>query len=302
MDVCICGQGLSNIGTPGCEPIGGIAKKLIITALTGDDGVRNRILLDDTLDETYFSDFVNQTDASKRWLPTPLVENVEDIRDESIKQALNSGSALFVQQGIRNFTAVLTRESSVLLGKLEAVRCFEVGVYVVDKNGNLHGNISSDKLYLEPIPIDSGSWDPILVKATDAEVQMIQLNYAFSSLAKDADLRMILASEIVDFQLLSLKGLLDVNVAVSAIIATAFLAKLTLDYGSAKNPILVKKWITGDFTLFNETTSLAVVVVASEAPDGSYTLTYIAQTAADVLTLSATKTGFEIPDTTIIAV
>ena len=302
MDVCICGQGLSNIGTPGCEPIGGIAKKLIITALTGDDGVRNRILLDDTLDETYFSDFVNQTDASKRWLPTPLVENVEDIRDESIKQALNSGSALFVQQGIRNFTAVLTRESSVLLGKLEAVRCFEVGVYVVDKNGNLHGNISSDKLYLEPIPIDNGSWDPMLVKATDAEVQMIQLNYAFSSLAKDADLRMILASEIVDFQLLSLKGLLDVNVAVSAIIATAFLAKLTLDYGSAKNPILVKKWVTGDFTLFNETTSLAVVVVASEAPDGSYTLTYIAQTAADVLTLSATKSGFEIPDTTIIAV
>ena len=46
----------------------------------------------------------------------------------------------------------------------------------------------------------------------------------------------------------------------------------------------------------------AVVVVVAESPDGSYTFTYIAQTAADVLTLSATKVGFEFPDIEIIAV
>jgi len=70
--------------------------------------------------------------------------------------------------------------------------------------------------------------------------------------------------------------------------------KVTNDYGSGLTDSAVTGLATADFSAFNDTTVLAVVVTVAETVDGTYTLTYVAQTALDLVTFKILPvSGFE---------
>jgi len=296
-DACQCNLGFENTGVPNCQPIAQVAKKLIVVPLYANDGTRNQIDLTATLDAAYFSALINNTDSTKRFYPLPLIDNVEDVRADSITETLNSGQEIFVQKGTRTFTGVLVRQSSVFYSKIDNLRCFEFGIFVVDKSGNIIGSIDADDATkLNPIQVDQNTWNPILVKTTDTTVQKVQINFAWSSVEEDGNLRIIEASEI-DTNALNLSGLLDVNSVISAISTTGFTNTMTLDYGSAVNKIAVEGWVASDFSLYNNTTAAAVVITSTtESSAGVYDFIIPAQTSADNLTLSGQKDGYEMPD------
>lgn len=286
--VCSCGTiGFENTGTPSCQTIMSVTRKLIFVPYFDDSGAINSIAYSPSpaLDKAWF-DAKTTADKDKRWYPTPLIDNVVDERAESITEGLDSGKEIFIQEGQRTFSGVMINQTPEFLGKLKSMKCGAVGVFVVDKLGNIIGSENSDKTALNPIRIDENTFDPILVKTTDTTTSKIQVNFTYSDIEADEDLKMILSSEM-SYDALLLRGLLDINSSATTGTTTSFTTVLTLDYGSALNPKKVEGLVLADFALYNNTTVSSVAIsTVTESPAGTYQVDYPAQTASDVVVLS----------------
>jgi hypothetical protein len=260
--------------------------------LVANDGTLNYIDLTAALPT--WNDLINKNDASKRWFPTPIFENVELPKADSQFEEANSGRMVFLRQGKRSFSGELWAEDSspTLLSKLQNNRCVDFGVYIVDVNGNLIGSKVNDGLY--PIPVDNPSFDPKYMFATDSTTSKIMVAFDFERLFDEGTMYMITPTEAnVNFN--DLNGLIDVNFLNDTIASTSITFDARFDYGTALNPIIYQGATAGtDWALFNNTTSLAVTpLTITESPAGTYVITYAAQTAGDSLTLSVAKDGYD---------
>jgi len=288
---CDCNVSLSNTGTPNCESIANVAKKLYYFNTFAADGTRNGIDTTVTLDQAYLDAKINEADATKRFYPLVDMENVTDEAADSAFEEAPSGTKAFIKEGVRSFVGEFWKQSPTFLGQIKSARCTDISVIYVDADGNIIGSCDDGGDVLYGIRVDKNSWDAKLVKATDATVQKVPLAFDYSQAEKDENLQMILASE-TDADWLGAKGLLDVNAEYSAISTTGFVAKLTYKYGSkiTKNPDV--GLVLGDFTLFNVTSSLAVTITSVvEDPNGTYTFVIPAQSSSDVLRLTPSKAG-----------
>ena len=286
---CNCNMGLSNTGRPNCVPIQSVTSKMIMVPLKDSTGADNYIDLSSALPT--WSTLINEADASKRWFPLPVFENVELPKADSTFDEANSGRMVFIRQGKRSFSGELWAEDSspTLLGKLQNNRCVDFGVYLIDVNGNLVGSKVGEGLY--PIPVDNPSFDPKLMFATDTTVQKIMVAFDFDRLFDESTMYMITPTEAgVNFN--TLEGLIDVNVTNAVKTTTTLTFDAVLDYGTALNPIKFIGAVSADFDLLNETTGLAVTVTAVENTDGNYTLTFTAPTTGNAMELTIAKTGF----------
>jgi hypothetical protein len=293
--VCNCEVGLSNTGLPNCAPIADVTKRIILVPIFANDGTRNEYeVATTTFNQVFFDGKINEADASKRWFPLPDIENIEDVRADAILETLNSGKNIFVQQGIRSFLGLIIKQSPEYLSQLEAATCVKFGALVIDKKGNLIGNGASKAGYLRPIQIDNNTWYPRLIKATDTEVQKIQLGFEWDINEQDSNIRMVSANDIA-IDLFDLRGLLDVyGTTPTAISTTGFTITLETFFGSMKDKVEVVGLLLADFDLYNVTDSLAVTILTvTENPDGTYAFTFAAQTSGDVLKLSVDKNGFD---------
>jgi len=290
---CNCNAGLSNTGRPGCVPIQSVTASLIMVPLKDNSGVLNGIDLNSAL--PVWNDLINEADASKRWFPLPSFENVELPKADSQFEEANSGRMAFLRQGKRSFSGELWGDDSTptLLDKLNAGRCVNFGIYIVDVNGNLIGSKSNGYLY--PIPVDEQSWDPRFMFATDSTVQKIMLGFDFERLFDEGTMYMITADEAgVDFNALS--GLIDVNlVEVSQVSTTTLVFDASFDYGTALNPIVLQGAVLADFALYDNTAGSSLTIDAiNEGPNGTYTIVQGANlfTPNNEYTLSLSKEGF----------
>jgi hypothetical protein len=282
-------MGLSNTGRPNCVPIQSVTSKMIMVPLKDSTGADNYIDLTTALPT--WSTLINEADASKRWFPLPVFENVELPKADSTFDEANSGRMVFIRQGKRSFSGELWADDSspTLLGKLQNNRCVDFGVYLIDVNGNLVGSKVGEGLY--PIPVDNPSFDPKLMFATDTTVQKIMVAFDFDRLFDESTMYMITPTEAgVNFN--TLEGLIDVNVTNAVKTTTTLTFDAVLDYGTALNPIKFIGAVSADFDLQNLTTGLAVTVTAVENTDGNYTLTYTAPTTGNSMELTIAKTGF----------
>jgi hypothetical protein len=262
--------------------------------LKDNDGVLNGIDLSAPLPT--WNSLINEADASKRWFPIPVFENVELPKADSQFEEANSGRMAFLRQGKRSFSGELWGEDSTptLLGKLKAGRCVAFGIYIIDVEGNLVGSKSNGYLY--PIPVDEQSWDPRFMFATDSTVQKIMLGFDFYRLFDESTMYMITADEAgVDFN--SLSGLIDVNLTeVSQVSTTTLVFDANFDYGTALNPIVYQGAdAPTDWSLYNNTAAASVTIDGiAEAPNGTYTITQSVNllVPGDSYTLSVSKDGF----------
>lgn len=287
---CKCDLGLSNTGKPNCVTLQSVTSKLVLVPLKDSTGAKNYLDLATTINEATFTALINQADSSKRWFPLGLFENVEMAKADSTFEEAPSGRKVFIKQGKRSFAGELWNETPQLLGKIQDNRCVDFGVYVVDVNGNLIGSKVGTKLY--PIPVDNESFEAKLMFATDSTAQKVMVAFDFYRLFDESTLWLVTADEAsLDFN--NLEGLLDVNMAFASITATGAVATLTLDYGTAINPIKVKGLVKADLALYNVTSSSSVTITtATESADGVYTLVFPSQTSASTLRLSLVKNGY----------
>jgi hypothetical protein len=290
---CKCNVGLGNTGTPSCEPIATVAKKLVVVPTYDDSGVKNSITIGDTLDDAYLTSKINAVDASQRWFPLPIMENVTQERADSITETSGSGKIAFIREGARSFFGEMWKQSPTFLGKLKEARCTDISVYVVDADGNVIGSCPSDDGKLYPIAVDKDSWDVKMGSATDSTVQKVTLGFNWSDSEKDEYVSMITEDDYT-FDVLNSKGLLDVSSVNSNEALTGFTVNLNTAYGSKATPIKVKGLIITDFTLaeLSPTPGAIVITSVTESADGVYDFVIPAATSADVLELTPSKDGY----------
>lgn len=296
--VCACSNTLANTGSPSCDPVARVTRKLIIVNMFQDDGTENEIDLSTaTLNEAFFTALRDQVNGDQRWYPLAPLDNVENTAEDSVYESLNSGRNLKVQNGARSFMGVMVEASAAYLGQLEDIGCGTIGAYIVDLSGNLVGNGGSTAGKLKPIKIDSNTWDATIIPATDTTVQKVQLKFEWDRKEQDSNLRMILKVDMANADLIGLNGLFDVlgkdlaltsTTNISAILFSKF-GTLIGDVYSAK----VEGLTAAQITVRNTTTSSDIVPSAVvESPNGTYTITMAAQTSADIMKLKVIKSGF----------
>jgi len=296
MGACPCNVSFGNTGKANCEPIQDVTAKLIFVRTFADDGTKNAIPVGTEVDDAYITARLNDPDVSKRWYPSRRLVSVEDVRGDNTTESID-GVDYITDKGQRTFVGFSPKTDSVYLGKIAQGECGQFSVFTVDKSNRIIGETSTDGLNLYPVAIEEGTYYTRLVKTTQATVQKTEIGFTYSILANDADLRMILATG----DILGATGLLDVNAANSGESTTGFVSVLTLDYGYYGANLAVVGWLLADFALYNVTQDTAVVITSvTEAPDGTYTFVIPAQTAADELTLTGVKDGFELESTILI--
>jgi len=288
---CKCDVGLSNTGTA-CTPLQAVARQYILTPKFKADGTLNKLDITSTLNTAFWTSQVNAT-AEERWYPLPRVQNVTDEKGDNIVQSFNDGSTAFIAEGARTVVGFLPGQAPHLVGQINDARCSEIAMYVIDKDGNLIGKCIEDG-FLHPICLEDDTISATYVK-NDASATVSGVNIAFTwSLdEKDENMSMIKVDEMTD-GVAGIKGLLDIKSSYANISTTGFDVTLTVDgYGTKLTPQLVKGLVAGDFALFNVTDSLSVTILtATESPDGTYAITFAAQTSADVLRLTPSKDGY----------
>lgn len=299
---CSCATSPANTGYPSSQDIIAVGVKLIFVPTFDKDGNRNHIAATDTIDQAYLDGKINNVDPLSRWYPVGDFRDVVDERADPTTQTFNDNSAVITQQGLRSFAGLLINFSSRYQAKLQTLFCQRVSVYYVDVCGNLIGSISSDGTKLYPVRVADATIDPRLVKASGPNVGHINLMFNISQIEQDKNLRMIRQSDVsADF--LSAEGLRDVTATLSGPTTTELVAALEYQFdgfstGGASRVTPLNGWVTADFNLYNVTTASAVTIdTLTEAPLGTYTLGFVAQTSADVLRLRSAKNGFWFEET-----
>lgn len=304
MSLCSCDVSLQNTGSPSCSPIMGVAANFILVPLIANDGTFNYIDPTATLNDAYFTALINEADDSKRWYPTGKLKNVTTDRADPILETFEDGSSVFIRDGIRNFTAMIIKGSFELAKQFNANRCSTFGIFIVDLDGNILGTTKTGSNYLYPIAVDAATFYAKPVFTTDTTIQKIMLQGQFDVLQKDDDLRMISASSITAANIVNLKGLMNVYTTIVSTSTTTMVLDLYAKVGNIVTNYPIEGLVTANFVssdtgttskMYNITDASDVTVTAAESTtiDGRYTLTYTAQTVADVLQPLIKKNGLD---------
>ncbi len=299
MSDCVCGT-ISNIGAPNCPALMDIVKNLIFTSAITEAGVDNKISTANAKVFTNVETLLNVATPRKgRWYPTPELENLTDLRDDSVYQEFTSGAKAFIREGFRNVYAFVPNGDAEFYARMKDMgRCNNIGAYGMDQPSNLIGSkrtqtaVPFTQLY--PILIDRNSWNVQFLKATDSTVQGIAIMFQWKSSEKDEYLAMI-PNSTMDWDREKLYGLFDVYATAGAVSQTDLVVTVYLQTASSQ----VEK-ITGlvaaDFKIYNNTTSAAVTVTGcteTVGNPGQYTLTFASQTVNDELTVSMSKNRYD---------
>jgi hypothetical protein len=266
----------------------------LVPYFDSDNTVNTLKCADMPFDKTYFDGLVNNADKSQRVYPLPAVDNVEDVRADSVIFTTSGGVNRKVKDGVRSFSGLLFDSPAFLIDSLERSGCVELGVFFIDLNGNIIGNGKYAEGELAPFRIQKGTTDVTYVKATDTDPSSISFKFDYNVNEKDKNIGGISADDIVYSPSL-VTGLLDVTAgAATAITLGGFTTETTTNYGDACSSGALKGAVVGDWVLYNETQASSVTILtADESPAGTYSFTYADQTSADVLTLSLAKDGYE---------
>lgn len=301
---CSCSEPLRNTGLPNCTSVLDIAKKLIIVKMQDGAGAANKIDLSTTLDASYFSALINQTDETKRFFPTADFDNVTLERGDPLTESLDSGVEVFLRQGDLDATLSFIKVDSAYAGAIDDWKCQQnFGVYIVDESGRIIGDKSTAD-ELRPLRVDQNTWNARYVWATGSTVPKVLLGFSFARSVSDSDLGYIGSGDYEsDVEPLDFRGLLDVNAEVVGTPTTiGFVIKLTTDYGSAMNAEPVTGLIEADFDVYNETDTTSVTPSSvTESPAGTYTFVTSAQTSGDELTVTFASgvTGYDFDGVTV---
>lgn len=278
---CTCNNTLQNLGAPDCPPVMQIARKFIFVPKYDSNGDLNKILLND-VNLSNLTTLINATDPANRYFPTAEMENVEDLREDPVTQEFNSGKIITVRDGFRTNTGYIPLGSTQELGAYKSYGCAEFGVYVLDNGGNfIYYKDASDPTYAYPILVDNETFHSMLIKATDAEVQMVMVRWQWKQSMKDQNLRFI-SSDSLDFGSEDLRGLYDTTAEYSAISTAGFTVSIETNYD-----IPVQGITLPDLTLFETTSGSPVDVTGNiqswtETSAGVYELVFaVAEASSD---------------------
>jgi len=296
MSVCVNKVGLYNLQPAGCLTTPSITKKFIFVPYFKEDGTVNSIDLSLPFGETEIDALINQSDKNLRWYPTATVSNFVTERADPITETIDNVDYI-ISEGVRTMSGDFISASAGLAKKINSNNAVEVGVYLVDSANGLTG-IKSGCNDLQPIRLEKNQFGKV-VFPTESNIFKVMWSATWSRLITDGCL-VTLCFDDHKTDVLSKNGLVDVKFCNESVVdATTFRISYNIPNGSAKG-IAFTGLLASDFLLVNSTTNTLMAISAvAEFSDGTYEVTYTAQNAGELGTLSVTKTGFEFEDATI---
>jgi len=309
-EICECGAPLSNLGHACTTPFG-VPVMAVLVPTRNAAGVANGILKTQTLNKAYFDLMTSAaTPADQRWYPTPEFTNVENTRPDPKMWESDRQTTEFVTELARKFKARIGQESGTgatapaMKKQIDAARCSDgVSVFLISAGRQILVKESADGLSLLPIEVDAASIYASLVFGTPDENQHILFSFNFSSKENDGGLKTIECSDVPDYDILSMRALVNICYELVNQSVTTLKLKLKSDFGSALNPYTADGLVVTDFVssdsaatskIYNATDDSDVTISSVvESPAGTYLLTFVAQDPGDVLVPYALKAGFD---------
>jgi hypothetical protein len=294
---CNCDTGLFNLQSGSCIVNPAITRKFIFVEYRKSDGTINGIDLNAPFGETEFDARLNQTDKKLRFYLTDTASNFVTERADPNTETIDNVNFI-TSQGTRTMSADFLASSADLAKKIDSNNCVEIGVYLVDEDNGMSGVLIRDG-FLDPIRLEKNAFGKVIFP-NESTIFKVMFSSTWQKSVKDGDIK-VLTFDDHQTDILNKRGLIDVEAKNAATTSggSATIEYITSDgsaYGSAFTGLVV-----GDFAIINVTTNSAVSpVTAVENPNGTYTITFSSQTAADVGTIVASKQGFEIGTGSII--
>lgn len=290
MENCNCETGMHNLQSAACLIHPGITRKYIFVNTFKADGSLNSINLSVPFGEAEIDTLLTNSDKALRGYMSDSVSNFVTERADPNTETIDNVNFI-TSQGVRTMSSDFLASCADLSTKINGNNCIDISVYLIDEDNGWNGVVTRDN-YLDPIRLERNSFGKV-VFPTESTIFKVSFSSTWQKSVKDGNLRTIPFS-IHGTDVLSKRGLIDVNASNAAsLTSTTATVRFTSCDGSAQGSAFTGL-LVGDFAMFNSTTDLAVVVtLAAENPDGTYELTFAAQTAADLGTITATSTGFE---------
>jgi len=287
---CNCDTGLFNLQSGSCLINPAITRKFAFVEYFKADGTINGIDLNAPFGEAEIDALLNQTDKKLRWYLSDTASNFVTERADPNTETIDNVNFI-TSQGVRTMTADFLASSAELARKIDSNNCVEMGVYLIDEDNGISGILNRDG-FLDPIRLERNAFGKV-VFPTESTIFKVMFSSTWQKSVKDGDLR-VLTFDNHQTDMLNKRGLIDVEAkAAASVDATSATIKYSTVDGSAYGSAFVGL-VAGDFAIQNTTTGSPVSVAgAVENPNGTYTLTFLAQTAADLGVISATKAGFE---------
>ena len=288
---CTCLGHPGNSGKPAVKAFG-VTAGLYRVPLRAADGTRNGLdLTSPTLGQDLL-DRINHVDPTKRWYPYQEVKSVTFDEGDPIQQTLENGENFNTQVGIKKVTYAAFGVTEQYFNKTSTM-CVEEGLVLLDKCGNIKGQLEGTDLF--PRPVNHLSFFAKFMNATDTIKSHILYTVDYSILTNDGDQWMVgfaNFNDVVGLNPAKLLGMIDVRFAIVSVdSSTQVTIDSTFDFGDAVTP---KPWVgalAADFFLINKTTPAAPVVPSLADPiagfPGRYQLTFTAQTPADLVDVDA---------------
>lgn len=296
---CVCGIGLSNLGTPDCIKQVGRPHKFIFNETKDSTGVFNKIASADVVNQLYVDGLIEELDLSKRWYLSPVVKNFLSTKADSVYQTFDDGTRSFLREGLRTFEGMFDKADSTFLKYLNSVNCANSSFYIITDNGNILGYTKDDSGDVYPIPVS------LLVNILNLKTGDANQNVSFSL---DIPLTVI-DSQIatvydIDADLVDAEGLIQLKAVASTPVALGY--TLQLNNGGAFGSTIGYTGLTViDLVAYNVTTDSPAVVasVTATATAGEFLLTFTGAVATDVIRVSESATltgaGFSFPSVSL---
>lgn len=281
MAVCNCNDGVSGFGLPSC--VGGADRPLGYGFQKLKNGASFNALSGQITQSIWEGALWNEN-KNLRINTVVLAKNITDERADPNTEDVD-GVGQFVSEGARIVTFELYGVPAKLKAFIEGLRCGEYGFYEITASNELAGLKVGGNL--RPIPMEKGTIFVKYFRKTKSTLQKLMVSFQVSENYNDADFGYI-PSDDITADLLGTDSQIEANPTLGTI--TGVSVELTLDFvvGDSTTPIPLEGMDqTSYFKLYNNTTA-AVVVVAGvvEGDDGLYTISFVAQTTSDSLTIS----------------
>lgn len=292
---CLCGVGLSNLGTPECTKQMGRPYKFIFVNTKDSSGDFNKVASGDTVDQSYIDALVSNLDVTKRWFVSPEVKNFISTKGDQVFQTFDDDTRTPLREGLRTFEGMFNEADSSFLKDLESVKCSKASFFLITDEGNLIGYSKDSSGDVYPITID------LLVTKLNFKTGDANQNVMFTL---DIPLN-ILDSEIstvydIDADLVGAEGLVQLKSSVSTPVALGYTIQLN-NGGAYGSTIGYKGLEIADLVAYNVTTdtSATVASVTATATAGAFELTFTGAVATDIVRVSEGQdlldAGFSFP-------
>jgi len=312
MSLCTCSTGVKNFGQPNCVGVLERPQKLGFINTFANDGTMNKILSTDTLDDTYFSGLINETDKSKRLFPSPVINQVKDTRAEFNTFDLD-GFQITTSEGVRTMAfTVVDGAHPQIADAFNSMACQTMSFYVFSINDQIGGN-GSVAGELRPFRIKPKTMRAVYnpPSKVDETPAMVMVQFAISELENDGDIAYIdygTGANDVQVIITDYVGLVDVTMAAAtSITTTTFVVDVSYShYGTQFKKTPFVGAVLADFTLAEVTPTPGSITITSVTESstvpGRYAFVQPTATSADVQRLTFSKDGYEATGTISITI